>query len=588
MNDITMRKLNPTKTIMDALPKIIEVFVKYYGEEERDNIEQKFRNLLIVGYCSPNSMKDILYVDEKRESDKLIDEFLNNVGIVQYDKEKLKEIIFANSGLGYGNLHNIYSYIKHKNGYENYKEGAVEFLANFYPNVNVDNIDSLIHQNAFVEIDKLVEQYEELIRKYESYLETNKGYHDYVERCEELRLLLKKKYVRKYFEEIKDNFTEEEYQEIIEKLRNEKYYYLSEKAKNFFGFELHTPALIDSFSEENEKIVNSEEASVWRKESIKNDRIEYFKKLGIDLGDNYDDYMNNPKVIPLIPSQEKVKEVIEKRENAYTELMNEYYTSLEEYKINRQRIEQLGLINKNDSYNANSYENNGTFIDTNIKKVGDEYVLYSILCMSMEIFNDEYFDHYLIHELNHVYEAQLLNVNENSYTTTSGWDVAEEKINDRIMENVELKVNDEKRNYELLNEIINEYLAQEISQLMHDEGVYIFNTPENAKVKGGTGYEEYGVLVKEFYNTFKEDIIESRKRGNISILFEKVGQENLEELNKLFDIFHENFGGLAIYNTLRNLENGNETDKTKLYKELIIKTNIILEKMKDYSQSKSI
>ena len=45
MNEITKRKLNSTQTIIDNLPKLIEAFVSFYGEKEREFIEDKFKNI---------------------------------------------------------------------------------------------------------------------------------------------------------------------------------------------------------------------------------------------------------------------------------------------------------------------------------------------------------------------------------------------------------------------------------------------------------------------------------------------------------------------------------------------------------------
>ncbi len=54
------RMLNPTETIQRAMPAITEAFVTFYGEENREFIEQKFRDILIIGYSSPATVKRIL------------------------------------------------------------------------------------------------------------------------------------------------------------------------------------------------------------------------------------------------------------------------------------------------------------------------------------------------------------------------------------------------------------------------------------------------------------------------------------------------------------------------------------------------
>ena len=73
MNEITHNKLNSTEAITKNLPKIIEAFVTFYGESERENIENKFKNMLVIGYCKPEKIMNIIYSDQKQKSLELID-----------------------------------------------------------------------------------------------------------------------------------------------------------------------------------------------------------------------------------------------------------------------------------------------------------------------------------------------------------------------------------------------------------------------------------------------------------------------------------------------------------------------------------
>ena len=73
---------------------------------------------------------------------------------------------------------------------------------------------------------------------------------------------------------------------------------------------------------------------------------------------------------------------------------------------------------------------------------------------------------------------------------------------------------------------------------MHQEGNYILNTKEDAKIANGTTYELMKFLVIDFYDEYKKWIIASRKDGNMDILFEQVGKENFDKLNQLIN---ENF-----------------------------------------------
>ena len=97
----------------------------------------------------------------------------------------------------------------------------------------------------------------------------------------------------------------------------------------------------------------------------------------------------------------------------------------------------------------------------------------------------------------------------------SGWDVVEEGIV-KTEEEVDNSYDDgTHRDYELLNEIINELLAQDITRTMHEAGIYLYSSPENAKNNGATSYQYAARLVIDFYNEFKPLIIESTSTPGI-------------------------------------------------------------------------
>ena len=268
-------------------------------------------------------------------------------------------------------------------------------------------------------------------------------------------------------------------------------------------------------------------------------------------------------------------------------MMNEFYTSLPEYKKNLERIEQLDLLDKDYGYNANAYERRGTFVSTNVKLENGEYIEYPLF--NIYIGNiEEYLDHNIVHELNHAYELTFKSMENNVCTLHCGWDILRDTISSQSQETVSLDEKKEKRDYELFNEIINELIAQEISEIMSQMGIYVFNTKEDKKIVGSTSYERTRFLVKNFYETYKKEILESRKYGNIEIIHNAVGKENFEELNQLFYEYNEHFNiGLGILQVYEDLENNVETELTKKFKDLVARRNNILAKMEEHNKSKS-
>ena len=92
MYDKTYKKINSTETIISSIPKIIEAFVTYYGESERENIENKFKNMLIIGYGSPDQTMSLIRDDKKQKSSELINSLLNKLNIPEDRKQEVLKI----------------------------------------------------------------------------------------------------------------------------------------------------------------------------------------------------------------------------------------------------------------------------------------------------------------------------------------------------------------------------------------------------------------------------------------------------------------------------------------------------------------
>ena len=61
------------------------------------------------------------------------------------------------------------------------------------------------------------------------------------------------------------------------------------------------------------------------------------------------------------------------------------------------------------------------------------------------------------------------------------------------------------REYEKSSEIVNEYISQDISRLMHDNGIFLFSSKEKAKNTSRSGYEtQMGRFAIDFYEQFKK------------------------------------------------------------------------------------
>ena len=392
---------------------------------------------------------------------------------------------------------------------------------------------------------------------------------------------LETKYLKKYINEIKDVFSKDELQALGNFLNDSSSYSnLPSRIKNYIGTNpLNSPPLVESFSGENEIIIQKDDS--WQKRSIIQDRITYFKNLGINLGENYQRYQMNKEAKSAIPTEELVNHLKTSRESIRNELMTEYYESLPEYVKYRQEITGLNLLDREDNFNARSYHQNATFTCPNVIYDGTDYHLKQLMFISIGS-REEYLDNNVIHEFNHLYETVLKEVTPSDYLCISGWEVLKGSITKSNNPSESIDYKRGFRPYELFNEIINELLSQEICAGMHQNSNYILNTPKEAKIVGGTTYELTAFLVSDFYQRYKKSIIASRKNGNIDIIYDEVGKENFEALNYLIVKFKSKFNHTKYEHAKTYIEMGWETEDTRELKKIIEIRDNILENMQKY------
>lgn len=642
--DKYLRTLNCYEEFNNSLPIFKEIFKMYYGEENSEHINNFFNNTLFIAYISPEAKKSIInsaindiskkignkiiselglnleledlfgYFDLRETNHKPIDYFKKFYEDFLKTKEERKEKFFNN---GYKQLS---KYLKDFS-LEDYKELLNSQNPNYegLPNWIVDTIEyyrddsniekelidnfnkckdllDKVFQGANIEtifnhveqMKQLYKLYEEGLDEYNKYISKFQKYIDEIEKTNERKYFLKDKYLNKFIKENIELFPQKDRKEIESYIVSENTDSFDIKlARHYFGFSIETEPALFSFSSEFESKLNDEKISSWVKESIINDRIEYFKLHGIDLGNDYNAYLNSEAAKEIWPEKEKIDLLIEKRKDILNDYNIEFYGNEEDYKKIREEIEKCNFLDKDYSFNPSLYTFNiNTMVSPNIVKEQENYHLKNMLLVNMDNYDDGYIDHFICHELNHLYELVLTGANNEEYSFISGWDNDTAQLNIESREVDTIHENTKKRPYELINEIINELIAQDISKMMDDYGIHIFDEKDKAKYKGTTSYENTLFLIKDFYNEFKDTIIKSRKNGQINILFDEVGKENFDELNNLFNIFYEHFGREKIFKLKSALENNINDELVQIYNMLKEKRDEILDKMREYKTNK--
>lgn len=595
------KMLNAKDTIKDAMPSIIEAFVEQYGEDKREEIIQKLNSVVIVPYILPNDLKTLLRNIKQEESKTIKREFLVKNGITPNDSNM--QSFFGKFDMENYTYHPIYKfyvdfehirkddYDKNSYGYKLLKDRVFNYLKGHYPDINIEEIEELIKEGYFTREEELVKNYIESLNVYHQRTSVLQQYDKEVEEDKKNNEQLKKKYYLKFINDFIDLIPNNELEKIKTYIENPNGLIHSTKipyTSVYLGDSLESSIPLSYFSIEYDNILIDPDESEWRKKSIMQKRIDFFKSIGIDLGNNYNNYINNEECIKRIPSQEIIDKVIQTKNNYLNQFKMEYYSSIGMYKKNHSMLEEENLLDKDTGLKPNLFDKKVTGISPNISR--DTMELKPVLFLNLDIDSMEYMDQRLMHELNHVFELFLNEIEGNELEYIYGWEKIKIKLKLASGESnneVEFKTR-EKRNVELINEVVNENISQEITSKLHQKGIYIFGDKEISKIKGGTSYELLNHLMINFYDKFKDEIIKSRTNGNYEQLFNELGKDNFDELVILCNDFYRNFGIYRLASVYSALKKNEETEDTILFKQMKAKEMEIIDRMKTFSMGRNL
>ena len=648
MNEI-LNKLNADRTLQENISKYIDVFVDFYGEDKRDEIERKFNNATFVGYLSPEMQQVELTKLIKEKSKELeskvleynetsldgidlfdtydyslkifqpINNYQNFIELYKLGKEGRKEKYIEDTyndikkylneltkeeylkiietkvlpekyqNIPYWLKNNIQYTTNLQNIEENYEKSfnkASSLIRKIIPRCTLDNFD--INNEEIEKLDKVIEKYKETLKEYENFEKENIEYFNEMQVNEDLEMSLREKYYKEFLKENIDLIKEEDRQGVIEYLNDSKKSYLMNySVRSLLGSSIQSESILESFCEEQEDILNNEETSTFIKNNIIENRIKYFNDIGINLGNNYNLYLENEDVKNNWPTKERLEKFRATKNKLINNFMKEYYLNTVSHKRLRQVVDSKNLLNKDDGLDQTMYNSSlgKTCVATNLKEIDGKLEAAPLVMISFGGF-DGALDHDIIHELNHLYELSLESVINNKVVYLCGWDICEDDIVGEVNDYIDITKEEPKRSYELFNEIINEVIAQEIEEKMHEKGINILDSSRNSKVKGNTSYEVSFFIIKDFYKEFRDEIIKSRSNGNIKEILDVVGEKNFNDLNDLFDIYFENLSGLKKMQLFDDIKNNRTTNLTIKYYEIVDKSKEIMERMREESKKK--
>lgn len=218
--------------------------------------------------------------------------------------------------------------------------------------------------------------------------------------------------------------------------------------------------------------------------------MNYLEKNNI----NSEEYKNKSKII----ESNRLKD----RLSAYS--INEIYIEL----IEKEKI----------GFNESVLTNNVVGM---IPNVVDDKLITTIYFPTLGV-NHENLDCVLTHELLHIIEEHIVENNEDRIVLQGGF----EKW---VIKGIEQANN---RDFEFLNELVHQKISQEITDLMHSKGIYIFNDEEES-IKSKHNYDtDNCIVIDEFYNNFKDSLLRCKLIGNIEEFEDLVGKQELKDLAK--------------------------------------------------------
>ena len=474
-------------------------------------------------------------------------------------------------------------YLKDNIGF--FIDAFVEYYGEEYRNL-IENKFHNINIFAYQKDTDLQNKLNELESKYgEEIIRSRfKKYYEYLEENQNLKYDLFQKYNREYVKRIK-SLLPEKYHELIDK------YIESEDGLFIFGKKNNCPELskilgnLDSISiyeyftpEMDAKLSNPETAD-YEKNVILRNRKEYFDLIGINIENQK---LDNPSLKIYYPSQEMITEIIKTRNEIKDTYILEFVTKKYPNNLFKHESDELGLLCDNTEELAQiEIEEEFDCVRPNLIKNDNLIELYPELIVYVGENNPKR-DLVIIHELNHILEMQLINIFGNKAEIKTGWDYTDLTIGER---KTSINSNRITRKYERFSEVINELLAMDIYKIFQKNNVFSNqNQKENTKCE----YLDQEYIVKDFFEKYKKEIIESRITGNIEIIINAVGKESFEELNNLINEDYSEFSWITREQLQEDLKRKEDTYLTRKYYSIVNRKEMIIQRMNEHYAANNI
>lgn len=560
------------------LSRIIDYFVKFYGEEYRELVVERMLNLDMNFYGNPFDINAYLVGEKKELINGLAKAFLERLGLEPTNE--LIRITFENcSSFDYCPIDYVYRLTNENSLQESqilhYEHVFNSMLEKLEKEIGSENT------KRFVEALKQNVSFFQLMKEEEfAFYERNKEIYQEIDKIQATKAKETKLANIEFLLEFKDMLTEHD-RILLKKAQDGQELQL--RFLDCSGILISTSCIyesaIDSFSTDSEEKLNN--GNQYLENNVKQSRIEYFKALGIDLGTDYKKYEEAEECKRVRPSFELADKIVEKRKELKKKVEIKCIKESKEFQAIKEKVNSIPL-QAADGFSIQGIRESGSYISANYILEDGTPKMKPIMYFCYT--NMPYFSDVLLnHELNHAMEFQLLDVNGNTAHYLSGFDYLESKTDELPNDDTPFSEKP-RRKFELINEVINHLIAEDITKMMHSDGFYMLSKQNNARILGACSTSFGNRIIRPFYERYRKEIIASRLTGNMDILYEAVGKDNFlalnEQVNELFTLDK---------NALRRDEKQDlDTTTTRKYSSIVGNTKEIYLKMKEHSASKAL
>lgn len=525
MNEDKLHLLTSQAELMNKLDAMTEAFTDYYGEARRSEIEKCFRSLLIIKYTAPNSFRVKIEKYKSAVFNELYGAIVSSWHVDNFIRDLYAKKLPDSDKLSSAPFSTVVKIILGDN-YGSAEKVFNDFIMGKYPKLD-ELIDRIKEADDY---DKLLDKYDTIAAK------INEKY--YTKLLTEFSYLIPSEEIKEYHET-----------GIVGSVM-----------RSYFDTSIYPCR--HPFDETSEAVLHNPTSTPHKRKTITDSRLEFLSINGYEYN-SYEDALNDPKCTLFIKkTMEVCHKIQEKKSELYCNQEQERITSYFDYQACEQLITRKHTVFSFLCFNPHIYNLYGTSLyEANYTFEDGKYISSPLL-----LINSEAHDHSIIHELNHALEYHTISVNKEGYTGITGWDYEEVNVG---------KTEEEtgRRKYELISEYINDVISTEIEDKMHEKGIYIIDMiPE-----GKSNYMALDFLLKDFYQEFKEIIIESRSHGNIKYLLDYIGKDNFEALNDLVNKYDKEMGLGRVISAIQS----STVVQTKDYIEAMQQ---ILANMREYSQ----